>query len=265
MPSWTRRSRYTGQPWRPRGWSSHGGRGGGDGTGTPVVTRSRQEPGTGVWRHRQSLCARTAKSNLGHTESREAAGLIKAILSLRHGVAPPMVQFTGLPDDLVSDRPFCAAADHAVVQQRTGPRQMAASAYGMSGTNVHAILEQAPHKLRPSARMRTKTFQLGRYGGPAVVRVSSTSAMGCGRPRGGSSWVEDRADSVVLSDLAYTLAGGVRTGRCAPRWWPPACRNCSKVCGRWPMVTSRIRLRWDRASGTGVGFRARVAVGRDGR
>src|SRR3984885_8637440 len=43
----------------------------------------------------------SAKANVGHTEAAAGAvGLVKAVLALRHGVVPPMANFTRLPDEL---------------------------------------------------------------------------------------------------------------------------------------------------------------------
>ena len=72
------------------------------GTGTPVGDPIEYESLAQVYGAAGNRCVLgSAKSNLGHTESAAGAvGLIKAILSLRHGVVPPMVHFTGLPDDL---------------------------------------------------------------------------------------------------------------------------------------------------------------------
>ena len=72
----------------------------------------------------------------------------------------------------------------------------------MSGTNVHAIVEQAPE---------TVTQESGEAGSgmasPLLFALSSTSADGLRQTaRRLADWVEEHEDSIVLSDLAYTLA-----------------------------------------------------------
>ena len=72
------------------------------GTGTPVGDPIEFGSLSQVYGTAGEPCALgSAKSNLGHTESAAGAvGLIKAILALQHGVVPPVLHFTGLPDDL---------------------------------------------------------------------------------------------------------------------------------------------------------------------
>ncbi|WP_372050813.1 beta-ketoacyl synthase N-terminal-like domain-containing protein [Tistrella mobilis] len=88
----------------------------------------------------------SVKGNLGHADA--AAGMLsiaKAVLSVAHGeIYPTANTTTANPELRLAETPFrlprapeaWPAADH--------PRRMAVNCYGMGGTNLHAILEQAP-------------------------------------------------------------------------------------------------------------------------
>ena len=156
----------------------------------------------------------SVKSNVGHTDSAAGAvALTKAILSLRHGVVPPMLHFTRLPDDLAQIETELVVPEQITPWPPGGttPRRAAVSSYGLSGTNVHAIVEQAPDtpKIEVHGQATAATAENAAKGplGPLLFALSSTSADGLRRTsRRLADWVESRADSVSLSDLAYTLA-----------------------------------------------------------
>src|SRR5213080_3665952 len=89
----------------------------------------------------------SVKTNLGHTQSAAGAvGLVKAVLALQHGVVPRNLHFTRLPDDLtqIDTKLFVPQESTPWPTNGQRPRRAAVSSYGMSGTNVHAIVEQCP-------------------------------------------------------------------------------------------------------------------------
>jgi polyketide synthase 5 len=158
-------------------------------------------------------CALAAvKTNFGHTQSASGVlGLMKAVLALQHGVIPGNLHFTRLPDEMaqIETNLFVPQGNTPWPTNGHAPRRAAVSSYGMSGTNVHAILEQAPVEQAPGTP-QTKAQHNGEVEaattGPQLFPLSSTSADELRRTAGRlADWVQAHGD-VELPDLAYTLA-----------------------------------------------------------
>ena len=98
-----------------------------------------------VFRQReQPLMVGSVKTNIGHSESAAGiAGLIKTILSLKHGKLPPSLHFQE-PNPHIDwdDLPINIPTE--LMAWPAGRRVAGVSSFGFSGTNCHVILEEAP-------------------------------------------------------------------------------------------------------------------------
>ncbi len=168
------------------------------------------------------------KSNLGHAQAAAGvAGVIKMVEALRHGRLPrtlnadeptPHVDWSnGAVKLLTTAREW---------PERGQPRRAAVSAFGISGTNAHVVLEQAPELDQPPAppapdRMLTqdiKPFVISARGAGALrdqaARLSAYLAEhsevdldALGRSLSGRATMEHRA--VVLAEDMGTLSAGL--------------------------------------------------------
>ncbi len=93
---------------------------------------------------RKQYCALgSLKSNLGHLDTAAGvAGLIKAAMVVQHGQIPPTLHFRSPnPEIDFASSPFFVNDSLIAFPHSEHPRRAAVSAFGLGGTNAHAILE----------------------------------------------------------------------------------------------------------------------------
>ncbi|MFJ5953626.1 type I polyketide synthase, partial [Streptomyces noursei] len=136
----------------------------------------------------QPLWLGSLKSNIGHAQAAAGvAGVIKMVMALRHGRLPRTLH----ADEPSSHVDWSGGAVRLLTEARewpvTGrPRRAAVSSFGISGTNAHALLEQAPE--------------------PAPA--SDTAP---GEPAAALPWIVSGHTERALRDQATALAARVET------------------------------------------------------
>ncbi|MEV7030926.1 type I polyketide synthase [Streptomyces sp. NPDC093272] len=148
----------------------------------------------------QPLWLGSVKSNIGHTQAAAGvAGVIKVVQALRHGVLPRTLH-VGEPTSHVdwSEGEVRLLTEARPWPDKDGPRRAAVSSFGISGTNAHVIIEQAPDAPvpRPGSR-RTVPVPLS-GDSEAALRAQA------GRLR---TWLADEPDAPV-AELAAALTAG---------------------------------------------------------
>nr|QKV49791.1 PKS [Streptomyces sp.] len=154
----------------------------------------------------------SVKSNIGHTQAAAGvAGVIKTVLAMRHGVLPaslhideptPKVEWESGAVRLVTER--------AEWPDSGRPRRAGVSAFGISGTNAHLLLEQAPQLPENEEAAEPVPAESAGAGGPGLVPWP-VSARGVEALRGQAAALAARvAAEPDLSpvDVGWTLAAG---------------------------------------------------------
>ncbi len=118
------------------------------GTGTPMGDQAEIEALKLAFNtNKKKFCSiGSVKTNIGHLDvAAGAAGFIKAVLALKHGLIPPSLHFeTPNPAIDFENSPFYVV-DRLTEWKRSGhPLRTGVSSFGIGGTNAHVILEEAP-------------------------------------------------------------------------------------------------------------------------
>ncbi|MFF3489278.1 SDR family NAD(P)-dependent oxidoreductase [Streptomyces sp. NPDC002701] len=145
------------------------------------------------------------KSNTGHTQAASGVGgVIKMVQAMRHGTLPKSLHIDApTPHADWADGGVELLTEHTPWPETGRPRRAAVSSFGVSGTNAHLVLEQAPAEDTPEI----PDTDTDTAGGPAwlpwVLSGKSRAAVGEQAARLAATV---RASDASVLDVAHSLA-----------------------------------------------------------
>jgi phthiocerol/phenolphthiocerol synthesis type-I polyketide synthase D len=170
------------------------------GTGTVLGDPIEFESLAATYGRGEGTCALgSVKTNIGHLEAAAGvAGFIKTVLAVERGYIPPNLHFTRWNPaiDPSSTRLF-VPTEATPWPAAAGPRRGAVSSFGLSGTNAHLVIEQAPDTVTPDAAGASHVSALV-LSGKTPARVASMAAVL-------ADWMSEPGAGIPLADVAHTL------------------------------------------------------------
>ncbi|MFT3803142.1 MAG: SDR family NAD(P)-dependent oxidoreductase [Burkholderiaceae bacterium] len=157
---------------------------------------------------RSGFCALgSVKTNVGHLDcAAGVAGLIKTALALEHRTLPASLHFER-PNPKIdfAGSPFLVNAKTRPWDSPQGPRRAGVSGFGIGGTNVHAVLEEAPAAREAPEADDRDAWQ--------VLPLSASSAAALQQAVERLSSHLQAHPEQRLADVAHTLQVGRRAQR----------------------------------------------------
>ena len=154
------------------------------GTGTALGDPIEVKALTSVFGKQQpagsALQIGSVKTNIGHAESAAGvAGIIKLALALEHRALPPHLHFNSPnPHIRLEEGPFEVVRSLTPWVARDGRRIAGVSSFGLSGTNSHVVVEEAPDQpQRPPSERPKHVLALSAKTPAALVELTRRFAL----------------------------------------------------------------------------------------
>ncbi|AKF96326.1 type I polyketide synthase [Brevibacillus laterosporus] len=144
----------------------------------------------------------SVKSNIGHLDTAAGiAGFLKTVLALKHKQLPPTLHFNRPnPRIKLVNSPFYIVNELQAWEHDNYPLRAGVSAFGYGGTNVHAILEEAPTiESEPNQSTNQYVFPLSARSLTALDNAANQLV----------EYLSSQP-KVGIADVAYTLQVGRR-------------------------------------------------------
>jgi len=151
----------------------------------------------GATRNHAGCAIGTVKTNVGHLDTAAGiTGFLKMTLALANEVIPPTLHFEQPnPGMDLSKTPFHIVTCATPWKRGARPRRGGVSSFGIGGTNVHVVLEEAP--IFSAGAPARRPFQLLTLSARSEAALTKTSA-------NLARYFDDKRDT-SLADVAYTL------------------------------------------------------------
>lgn len=160
------------------------------------------------------LLVGSVKTNIGHLEAAAGmAGLIKVLLALQHGTIPGQLHFDQpnphIPWDRLPVKILTEATSWPVADRRIA----GVSAFGMSGTNAHVVIEAGPAAAASSAPAAPRTTTsaaspIRSATGPNLIVLSGKNERAVAELADRYGDYLTAENSPALADIAYTTGVG---------------------------------------------------------
>jgi acyl transferase domain-containing protein/acyl carrier protein len=141
----------------------------------------------------------SVKTNIGHLDTASGvAGLLKAILALKHKAIPPSLNFAR-PNARIdfANSPFYINTELRDWKTNGAPRRAGVNCFGIGGTNAHVIVEEAPVS-EPSVSSRSEQLLVLSAKTESSLEKATANLL---------NHLRSEPD-VALNDVAYTLQVG---------------------------------------------------------
>lgn len=175
------------------------------GTGTslgdPIEIEALSQAFRDTTSKKQFCAVGSVKTNIGHADiSAGLAGMIKAVLMLKHKEIPPSLNYEKPnPNIDFEESPFFVPTELTEWVENHNPRRAGVSSFGIGGTNAHVVLEEAPQQdISNKSRPNQLLVLSGRTEQALKNACKNLSAFISKKP------------NVNLANIAYTLQVGRR-------------------------------------------------------
>ncbi len=167
--------------------------------GDPIEIEALTQAFKGGTLKNQFCAIGSVKSNFGHlTAAAGIAGLIKTTLALKNKIIPASINYDK-PNPAIdfTNSPFYVNSKQVPWKEGSNPRRAGISSFGVGGTNVHIIVEEAPYEKKSGPHRSRHLLLFSAKGKERLDAITSNF----------KNFINDNQE-INIADAAYTLQTG---------------------------------------------------------